>query len=177
LIIVSPTAHTFGENQLAPISNESAPYNAGFSQGYVNASGGNIPLKGHHTYDFVVGYINGTASYWFNRGDTEGYNAISPKMPDNYTDYQNYIDGYKQGMTTCADTGCPPHTLEPLPKHTDDNHKNYYIGQHDGSVAADNDDNTNGNHSACPNPSSHTKEYCDGYTAGYSDEGYLLHDA
>lgn len=70
LMIVTPTAVAHGENKLAPDPNKSAPYNTGFSQGYVG-----IPLKGHHTHNFLAGYINGTALYWFNRGDTEGYNA------------------------------------------------------------------------------------------------------
>lgn len=46
-------------------------------------------------------------------------------MPANYTDYQNYVDGYHQGLATRADTGGPPYNLEPLPAHTDDNYKNY----------------------------------------------------
>jgi hypothetical protein len=46
------------------------------------------------------------------------------------------------------------------------------IGLHNGALAADNDNNADGVHSA--SPSRHTKEFCDGYSAGYSDEGYLL---
>jgi hypothetical protein len=58
--------------------------------------------------------------------------------------------------------------------HTDDNYMHYYIGVHDGALAA-HSSYVDGAHSACP--SGHTQEYCMGYKAGYSDEGYLLNDA
>ena len=122
-----------GENELAPDPNKSWRYNGGFSQGYIG-----LPLKGHHTQEYLLGYRNGTALYWFNRGDTEGYYNLHPtsKNPD-------YLQGWQQGNATRADVRFDKN-FEPFPTHTDDNYKNYYIGVHDGAVAADNDNNADG---------------------------------
>jgi hypothetical protein len=45
----------FLANELAPDPDQSAAYNAGFSQGYMG-----IPFQGHHTEQFILGYINGS---------------------------------------------------------------------------------------------------------------------
>jgi tetratricopeptide (TPR) repeat protein len=148
---------------LTPDPNESAAYNAGFTQGYEG-----IPLKHHHTHDFLTGYKNGISSYLFNRGEVEVENGMSPtsKNPD-------YIQGFQQGKAILADGGSIEHTL---PMHTADNYTDFYIGYHNGAAAADSDNSKdNLGYHGCP--SGHTKEFCDGYSAGYGEQGYLLHDA
>ena len=54
LVMITPTAYIFGET-LAPIPGESAAYNSGFDAAYLE-----LPFKGHHTQDYLDGYINGT---------------------------------------------------------------------------------------------------------------------
>jgi len=43
---------------LIPFSDKTASCNAGFSQGFTG-----VPLKGHHTQEFIYGYKNGTSTY------------------------------------------------------------------------------------------------------------------
>src|SRR5215813_12326444 len=77
-----------GENELVPIPGKSAAYNAGFSQGYIG-----VPLKGHHTQQFLAGYINGTASFQQNKGFSDGYSKV-PMSPH----AKDYIDAYHFGV-------------------------------------------------------------------------------
>ena len=69
------------------MNGKSERYNQGFSQGYRG-----FPLKGHHTNDFILGYLNGSSSYQINRGEAEAYNNLpaTSKNPD-------YLSGYQQG--------------------------------------------------------------------------------
>ena len=59
LVPITPT----GE-YLTPDSNKSAVYNSGFAQGYLG-----LPLKGHHTLEFLTAYKNGTGLYWLHHGE------------------------------------------------------------------------------------------------------------
>ena len=64
LVIVTPAiAHDEKPDQIAPNTDKSWKYNSGFSAGYLS-----LPLKRHHTQEYLTGYRNGTASYEFNRG-------------------------------------------------------------------------------------------------------------
>jgi hypothetical protein len=152
---------------LAPVSNDtSTPNKAGFWEGYQG-----IPIKGYHTHDFVIGYKNGTASYWSNRGKVEAENVMSPTSTN-----LDYIQGYQQGKTTLAHGGFIQHTL---PLHTNDNYMEFYIGYRDGMTAQDGDYNAgyNQRHYECTSGPNHTREYCNGYYNGYEEEGHLLNDA
>jgi hypothetical protein len=84
---------------LTPDPNKSATYNAGFREGYEG-----IPIKGHHhTQDFLIGYENGTSSYWFNRGGVGVENGL-----DTASKNADYIHGFQQGKAILADRGyCP----------------------------------------------------------------------
>jgi hypothetical protein len=115
----------YGENELGPDPSKSAAYNAGYSAGYLG-----LPLKGHHTNDFILGYVNGSSSYQVNRGEVEGYNSIraASKNPD-------YISGYQQGVAERKAAFTKP----TLPTHTDDSYKNFYIGYQDGQIQEDHD--------------------------------------
>ena len=52
-----------------------------------------MPLKGHHTQEYLAGYRNGTSDIQFNRGAVDGWNKIptASKNPD-------YLDEYSQGQ-------------------------------------------------------------------------------
>jgi tetratricopeptide (TPR) repeat protein len=83
-----------GENELVPIPGKSAAYNAGFSQGYIG-----VPLKGHHTQQYLLGYTNGTSLYESNRGGVFSYNGL-PKDKDAL--YEKGTDLFKLGNYTGA---------------------------------------------------------------------------
>lgn len=152
-----PLAHA--TNEIAPIPG-SKRYNAGFSTGYLG-----LPLKGHHTQEYLTGYINGTSLYQFNRGQVFANNALPPesKNPD-------YLSGYQQGLTMRGN-GTSFHTL---PAHTDDNYKHFFVGYRDGAIQMDHDWNAKLQSLDHTCPSGHTEEYCAGYKAGYSDENALF---
>jgi len=151
-----------GENK--PIPGKSAAYNVGFSQGYTG-----VPLKGHHTQQFLAGYINGTASFQQNKGFSEGYSKVPMSSHT-----KDYIDAYNFGVKNRV-TDLEPSTSGQLPAHTNDHYMHYYIGIHDGGVTADQDsDKTNKLGDSCP--SGHTQEYCTGYKQGYDYEDDALHE-
>jgi hypothetical protein len=151
---------TFVPIPFAPVVAESAAYNAGFQQGYEL-----IPLRYHHTQDFILGHENGTSSYWNNRGQVEAENGMSPTSKD-----PDYMQGYQQGKSIAGGV-----FVQTLPSQTNDNNMSFYIGVHDGATQADSDNSKNNlGYHGCP--AGHTKEFCDGYEDGYGEEGYLLHD-
>ena len=58
-----------------------------------------LPLKGHHTQQYLLGYINGTSLYESNRGGVSGYNGL-PKDKD--TLYEKGNNLFKLGNYTGA---------------------------------------------------------------------------
>ena len=151
----------YAESEIAPQPGKSDPYNAGFAQGYLG-----LALKGHHTNEFLLGYINGSSLIQSNRGDVQGYSGL-PATSNN----PDYIKGYKQGVASRADTS---NTNSTLPAHTDDNYMDFFVGYYNAAVDADNHNGDSSGYVCC---SGHTQEYCLGYKAGYSYESYLLNDA
>jgi hypothetical protein len=43
---------------VAPQPDKTLRFDAGFAAAYLG-----LPLKGHHTQEYIIGYMNGTASY------------------------------------------------------------------------------------------------------------------
>ena len=86
-------AHASATNELAPDPSKSVAYNAGFSAGYLG-----LPLKGHHTQQYLLGYTNGTL-YESNRGGVSGYNGL-PKDKDALYEKGNTL--FKLGNYTGA---------------------------------------------------------------------------
>jgi len=72
------------QNAVTSDSPGTNPYDIGFWQG---VSG--VELKGHHTPEFIAGYINGSQNYQSNRGYVDGNN----RLPNSSTD-MNYTQGY-----------------------------------------------------------------------------------
>jgi hypothetical protein len=151
----------YGESELAPQPGKSDRYNAGFAQGYLG-----LALKGHHTNEFLLGYINGSSLIQLNRGDVQGYSGL-PATSNN----PDYIKGYNQGVASRADTSNPNSTL---PAHTNENYMDFFVGYYNAAVDADKHNGDSRGYVSC---SGHTQEYCKGYDAGYSYESYLLNDA
>jgi hypothetical protein len=142
LLLVTPA--------IAHATNESWRYNQGFLMG---VSG--VELIGHHTQEFLSGYINGTHDYWYNRGYAEGNNKL-PMSSGNV----NYTAGYRCATDDLAQFG----NLGKIPAYTNDNYGDFYLGLHQGgsvdmdSPAHDNDQ--------WPCPTGHTEEYCAGWHFG-----------
>jgi hypothetical protein len=70
-MIVSPI-HVFGleENKLLfpkSMFPQSDAYKTGWAAGFLGQ-----PFKGHHTRDYIFGYLNGTSTYVYNYNDTSG---------------------------------------------------------------------------------------------------------
>lgn len=170
LVPITPTG-----DYLTPDLNKSAAYNMGFAQGYL---GFPLLLKGHHTSQFLMGYKNGTGLYWLNRGDAEGYYNIHPTSLEKKN--SQYMSGWNQASWNRLPSNVGFNKdFYPRPDHTNDNYLDYYVGDYNGAVAADGDNNDNGTdgaHNYCSS-ADHTQEYCIGHKAGYLVEAYLLNDA
>jgi hypothetical protein len=124
---------------------------------------------GQHTQDYLYGHRNGTSSFQWNKGFSEGYSRVP--LSSHTSDY---LDGYKFGVRDRT-VYLEPSVPSQLPAHTKDNYTHYYIGIHDGGVAADND-NANGSVGYHGCPAGHTQEYCVGYEQGYNYEFAALID-
>jgi hypothetical protein len=111
LLVITPTV---ANSLLTPFSDKSWRYNAGFEQGFLA-----IPFKGHHTADFVIGYINGTSTFNMNRSENPGHNM------EWYVRYHNgAIDADNEYGSSNENDNCPSgHTL------------NYCSGYHKGRNA------------------------------------------
>ena len=155
--------------ELAPLQGYSDQYNHGFSDGYLS-----IKSPGLHTQEYLTGYKNGTSSFQWNKGYSQGFTHLP--MSEKTSDY---LDGYGTGRNySIAD----PHpgngnVSGALPAHTNDNYMDYYIGVHNGAVAADNDNKQHGPGSlvyrGCPVVLTGHEEYCVGYKSGYSYETWV----
>jgi hypothetical protein len=135
-----------------------APYNAGFL---------GVPFKGHHTANFIAGYLNGTNSYWYNRGTVWGFNGLHPEYPQS----KNYMTGYADGIDQKTNALGNPNNYK-IPTTSDDDYMHYFIEYHDGAVKQDSDHDIGTYSETCP--SGHTQEYYAGYSAGYNAENCVL---
>jgi len=108
---------------------------------------------------------------------TEGYYNIHPTASEKKN--HDYMSGWNQGQWIRLPTNVGfDKDFYPRPNQTNDNYLDYYVGDYNGAVAADRDDNAGGDDGTsnyCG--SGHTQEYCIGHKAGYSVEAYLLNDA
>ena len=158
----------YGENELrlkyGPTQGQSAAFNAGFSQGYLE-----VPFKGGHTEQFIHGYINGTKELQNDKAEVAGYMGM-PFHGDNQSMFY-----YMQGKGIRSDVECgDQEPIGTLPTHTDDNYKLFYEGYHDGSLLRDSSDpgeDPNNN----PNcPLGHSTEYCAGFKFGWNNGEALI---
>jgi len=176
----------FATNEQLTFNPKHPVYNAGYSQGFFG-----VPLKGTHTVEFFYGYMNGSEDRYDYRGYADGIsNLTQGTNQDTHVDHwiEVYIKGYnaakddiekwfggvdKYGKAWCK--GC----IGALPKQTNDNYTNYYIGLNNGELASVKLDNApfmgdrnneSLNHSIIRSkcPTGHDMEYCAGYKAGWN---------
>jgi hypothetical protein len=83
MVVLAPTLAMATESNklLFPKSMfpESDRYKSGFSQGFLGQ-----PFLGHHTQDYIYGFLNGTTTYVYNYNDTGGGHDL-----DWYIGYHN----------------------------------------------------------------------------------------
>jgi hypothetical protein len=144
-----PSGPTLQQRSITGVqpTNESWRYNAGYLQGVQGAG-----LKGHHTVEFLQGYVKGTQQYWFNRGVAEGNNEL-PKSSTN----ADYIHGYNDATWGIQHKRDSP-SLVKIPVHSTDNYRDFYLGMYEGGPQYNEE-------GSCP--PGHTVEYCAGYKLGY----------
>jgi hypothetical protein len=103
-MIVSPI-HVFGleENKLLfpkSMFPQSDAYKTGWAAGFLGQ-----PFKGHHTRDYIFGYLNGTSTYVYNYNDTSGGHNL-----DWYIGFHNGAavadDQYQKGGNFNGDGVC-----------------------------------------------------------------------
>jgi hypothetical protein len=124
-----------------------------------------VELKGHHTQEFMSGYINGTKGYLANRGWTEGYNHLPMSFPQN----PRYTFNYKLGAADRVRYDNDGVTLVAPPAYTNDNYSDFYLGMYQGANAAVKGyDNSDMHYDSCP--LGHTAEYCAGWKSGYNHD-------
>lgn len=108
--IILPLMFTFGPHVFGLESNkllfpksmfpQSSVYKAGWAAGFLGQ-----PFKGHHTQDYIFGYLNGTTTYVYNYNDTGGGHDL-----DWYIGFHNGAavadDQYQKGGNFNGDGGC-----------------------------------------------------------------------
>ncbi|MGA9150551.1 MAG: hypothetical protein WBZ36_08235 [Candidatus Nitrosopolaris sp.] len=100
-------------------------------------------------------------------GEAEGYYNIHPTSSEKKN--SDYMDGWNQGQSI---------RLPANVGFDKDFYLDYYVGDYNGAVAADKDDNAGGDDGTSNHcGSGHSQEYCIGHKAGYLVEAYLLNDA
>jgi len=70
-MLIVPTIHAERENKLLfpkSIFPQSDAYKTGWAAGFLGQ-----PFNGHHTQDYIFGYLNGTSTYVFNYNQTSGH--------------------------------------------------------------------------------------------------------
>ena len=107
---------------VAPQPDKTSRFDAGFTAAYLG-----LPLKGHHTQEYIIGYINGTASYESDRGEMFGYSYLPPTPVEKKN--SNFMGGYGDGLQYRNDIR---NTNSTIPSHTNDDYRNYFIGYHNG---------------------------------------------
>jgi hypothetical protein len=146
---------------LAPIAFVKATNESSYRLGFLQGVSG-VELKGHHTQEFMSGYVNGSQDYWYDRGYAESINKIS--MSSHNT---NYTAGYKAAIADLPNFGM---NLGRIPTH---NQKDFYLGIDQGVNHTDEqmDKSGIGQWSTVCSPG-HTAEYCAGFKFGADWGGY-----
>ncbi|MGA9153895.1 MAG: hypothetical protein WBZ36_25225, partial [Candidatus Nitrosopolaris sp.] len=94
--------HVFGyeENKLLfpkSMFAQSDVYKAGWAAGFLRQ-----PFEGHHTRDYIFGYLNGTSTYVYNYNETTGHNLDwyigfhngAAVADDQYATGGKFVDNY-----------------------------------------------------------------------------------
>lgn len=160
-------------NELRPIPGQSAAYSAGYSQGYLG-----LPLKGYHSKQFLLGYINGTQEILNDKAEVAGY--LGKKAFVNNESLEYYYSGkWFRAQVKCGDQ----YPLGAFPNQTNDNYRQFWIGYSDGTQNRDASDpgEDPSNTPNCPSSSSSTlgrsAEYCQGWKFGWYNDDAALNNA
>jgi len=113
----------------------------------------------------MTGYINGSKSYWYNRGYVEGNNKLPMSDFVKNTDYSAGYEAAIQDLPTFGNLG-------KIPTYTQ---KDFYLGIDQGIKHTDEqiDKSGIGQWSLCSPGGEHTVQYCAGFNFGADWEGYI----